>query len=69
MTDDKRLLTCVPKDQRDHLNAAREHLAEALASLEEGKPNDRSAYDRRWAIVITELEKIQAVFLKFLVEG
>jgi hypothetical protein len=45
-----------------------QHLADAIEGLKSSKPNDRSEKDRKHAIVITELEKAQAVALQFLRE-
>lgn len=40
-------------------------MAALLALMEDNKPNDRSAEDRRWAVAITELEKAYAYFFSF----
>ena len=42
------------------LNYIMEQLYLLLKLLEDEKPNDRSEIDRRFAIVITDLEKIEA---------
>ena len=41
-------------------------LREALEALHGRKPNDRSAKDRRYAVTITELEKVVAYFDYFV---
>jgi hypothetical protein len=41
---------------------------ELLEKLRLMKPNDRSGYDRYWAIVITDVEKAMAVFKTFAVQ-
>lgn len=42
-------------------------MLEILTAMEYGKPNDRSAADRKWAIAITDYEKAIAVFYWFVV--
>lgn len=44
-------------------------LREALESLRKTKPGDRSEVDRRIAVTITELEKVLAYYLAFVVHG
>ena len=39
-----------------------EKLKDALQSIKDAKPNDRSGTDRRYAIVVTMLEKAIAYF-------
>lgn len=41
-------------------------LVEALEELREAKPNDRSDKDRRYAILITELEKLIAYYYVYV---
>jgi len=41
----------------------------ALQTLKDNKPNDRSEYDRRYAITITEIEKVQAYFKTFIIDN
>src|SRR3990167_519882 len=41
-------------------------MLEILTAMEYGKPNDRSAADRKWAIAITDYEKAIAVFYWFV---
>lgn len=41
----------------------------ALARMQEGKPNDRSEADRRWAVSITEMEKALAYFKTWVVDA
>lgn len=38
------------------------HLNNVLSALRAAKPNDRSELDRRYAVTITELEKVVAYF-------
>lgn len=40
-----------------------------LMALETNKPNDRTRQDRRWAIVITETEKAQALYRAWFVDS
>ena len=44
-----------------------ESLGEILSLMKEAKPNDRSEVDRYWAISITDMEKLVAVFEKYVV--
>jgi hypothetical protein len=41
-------------------------IADALSELRADKPGDRSETDRRYAIVITEVEKAEAIARYFL---
>jgi hypothetical protein len=47
---------------------ALDKLEEALAQLRQEKPEDRSELARRYAVTITELEKVLAYFVVFAVE-
>lgn len=47
---------------------AESNLTAAIMKLKEGKPNDRSAKDRDFSIVITEIEKARAILRDFLLE-
>jgi hypothetical protein len=42
------------------------YLSQAIDCLKINKPNDRSDKDRHYAIVITEIEKVQAIADRFL---
>ena len=42
-------------------------LSDALSTLKNSKPNDRSERDRRYAVLITEMEKVLAYAFLFLV--
>ena len=42
-------------------------LESALESLQSEKPNDRSEVDRRYAIIITDLEKVLAYYKTYIV--
>ena len=44
-------------------------LMRALNRLRATKPNDRSEKDRRYAVTITEMEKVAAYFRFFVIEG
>jgi hypothetical protein len=44
----------------------RKKLFEALEALKDSKPNDRSKDDRRFAITITEMEKVIAYYSYYL---
>ncbi len=44
-------------------------LALSLKILREAKPNDRSEKDRRYAVAITELEKVYAYFNTYVISG
>lgn len=41
-------------------------LKEALEAMREAKPEDRSELARRYAVSITELEKVMAYYLYFV---
>lgn len=41
----------------------------AMKTLREFKPNDRSDKDRRYAVTITELEKVYAYFFTWVTNG
>lgn len=44
-------------------------LSELVEKMKSAKPGDRSDMDRRFAIVITELEKVEAYFAHFIING
>lgn len=48
--------------QEERIDALKAQFQDMLRALQDGKPGDRSIADRRWAIVITEVEKAQALF-------
>lgn len=41
-------------------------LAFALKTIRASKPEDRSEYDRRYAVTITDLEKVIAYFVSYV---
>lgn len=43
-------------------------LESTLRMLKRNRPNDRSELDRRWAITITDFEKVMAYFKTYVVE-
>lgn len=45
-----------------------QELVDLLAHLKVSKPNDRSEKDRRFAIVITDLEKVKAYFQVYILD-
>jgi hypothetical protein len=52
------------KDTREYILG---QLLESLLVLKDSKPNDRSDDDRRFAITITEMEKVVAYYSYYLV--
>lgn len=44
-------------------------LGEAYNELKKNKPNDRSEKDRRYAVTITEMEKVLGYFYLWVVKG
>lgn len=44
-------------------------LSSSLALMRGSKPNDRSEEDRRYAIAITDMEKVWAYFCTFIEDG
>lgn len=50
-------------------NAVGVGLSRLLATMRQYKPNDRSERDRYWAICITDLEKVKAVFDAYILKG
>lgn len=44
-------------------------LDELIERMKSAKPGDRSDIDRRFAIVITELEKVEAYFAYFIINA
>lgn len=46
-----------------------EEIKLALQKLREAKPGDKSELDRRFAVTITELEKVYAYFNTYIVEN
>ena len=44
-----------------------QQLTSALATLKASKPEDRSEYDRRWAVTITDLEKVISYFHTYVI--
>lgn len=51
---------------KEAVQIALQYLADAISVLQMNKPSDRSEEARRCAIVITELEKTQAITKQFL---
>jgi hypothetical protein len=49
-------------------NTARQTLSVAMKALRDGKPTERSEISRRYAITITELEKVMAYFGMFVID-
>ena len=45
------------------------HLIEALEMMKTAKPEERSELARRYAVSITEMEKITAYFKVFILDG
>ena len=43
-------------------------LESSLRTIRHNRPNDRSELDRRWAIAITDFEKVIAYFKTYIVE-
>lgn len=43
-------------------------LTNALVALRDAKPSDRSEMDRRWAITITEMEKVVAYYNSWILD-
>ncbi len=43
-------------------------LTGALITLRDAKPNDRGEMDRRWAITITEMEKVVAYYNSWILD-
>jgi hypothetical protein len=64
--DPEETVTEEPKVDYKPERRAYGYLSMAIGELQEGKPNDRSDADRRFAIVITELEKSKAILKDFL---
>jgi len=54
-----------PKLDKFELN---DKLATLLQDFKNSKPNDKSEIDRRYAIVITDLEKAYAYFFTYVME-
>ena len=52
-------------DKRSNYDEVRVGMAAVLATLTVLKPNDRSELDRRYAVTITEMEKVFAYFSTF----
>jgi hypothetical protein len=46
-------------------DAVQTAMYDTLVELRDNKPNDRSELDRRYAVTITEMEKVYAYFLTF----
>ena len=44
-------------------------ISDTLQRLRDAKPDDRSELARRYAVTITELEKVYAYFLAWVIEG
>ena len=43
-------------------------LESSLRMIQRNRPNDRSELDRRWAITITDFEKVMSYFKTYIVE-
>ena len=52
-------------DKRSNYDEVRFQIASTLDTLHVLKPNDRSELDRRYAVTITEMEKVFAYFSTF----
>lgn len=44
-------------------------ISDALQKLRDAKPDERNELARRYAVTITELEKVYAYFLAWVIEG
>lgn len=75
MGDPKELKALLEKFESQNDNAAsdksqpatpKEYLRYALEKLKEEKPNDRSEIDRRYAICITEMEKVIGYYVTWI---
>jgi hypothetical protein len=53
-------------DTNTMINVCKQSIGISIQTLKDAKPNDRTELDRRFAIVITDLEKIQAYFLIYI---
>lgn len=51
------------------MSQTREAIQKALLAAKSEKPNDRSELDRRYAVIITDLEKVMAYAKTFIDEG
>lgn len=60
----------MPEEERETLEANLLHdMYEMLRRLQEAKPNERSEKARRYAVTITEFEKVIAYFGIFTIHG
>lgn len=58
------------KEKQDRMNeAALNSLETSLKILRQSKPDDRSELARRYAVTITELEKVYAYFDTYVIRG
>ena len=59
------------KTKRDELAASMCHksLQDTLMMLRDAKPEERSELARRYAVTITELEKVLSYFIVYVVDG
>ena len=55
-----------PQDDKDDEPSPLQRAEDLIASLKADKPNDRTETDRRFAIAITEAEKLMAYIVYFL---
>jgi hypothetical protein len=56
------------EEQKEKLYQIQDKLVAAIDALKDGKPEDRSETARRFAVTITEMEKVLAYFNYFVVE-
>ena len=60
----------VAKDASEKINIiigmCGQSIADTIVMLRDAKPDDRSEKDRRFAVVITEMEKAQAYFYAYI---
>lgn len=47
-------------------STALEKLLDLMAQLRNDKPNDRSDLDRQYAVILTDLEKVEAYYYHYI---
>ncbi len=65
--EDKQIMSQHAIPKKVTVDMCSQSIADTIKMLRDAKPSDRSELDRRFAIVITEMEKGQALFFTYIV--
>lgn len=62
-------VTKMKTDQQSKDQECFTKLFDAMKELKDSKPNNKSEADRRYAVTITDLEKVMAYFQVYIIES